>query len=272
MGSTALAWDVDCQLDRRLWRASAPCFWLVSNSWTWQKGRGDIDTFRPSRRQTETNRSQGTTSWKNSRRTTSAEKRCCSRHVGSSLFQFLGVTHHVPSMVWRDGSDWSDDSEVSTGGTRLDRRRKPECHVRAVCGCWTTGNKPGGWCECGHVLDTEGGKTYAQELHMETARSRSKRWLRSHCLRICANRSAQNIWSWPHPSQRSQQSPRKQWQFPNRPRRQESCVKKHVRPCGELAAGVRQPRRIRLSRLGAKRGEKRGVMCGARASPELRGE
>ena len=64
MGSTALAWDVDCQLDRRLWRASAPCFWLVSNSWTWQKGRGDIDTFRPSRRQTETNRSQGTTSWK----------------------------------------------------------------------------------------------------------------------------------------------------------------------------------------------------------------
>ena len=45
MGSTALAWDVDCQLDSRLWRASAPCFWLASNSWTWQKGRGDIDTF-----------------------------------------------------------------------------------------------------------------------------------------------------------------------------------------------------------------------------------
>ena len=97
------------------------------------------------------------------------------------FFHSLGVTRHVPSMVSRDGPDWSDDSEVSTGGTRLDRRRKPECHVRAVCGCWTTGNKPGGWCECGHVLDTEGGKTYAQELHMETARSRSKRWLRSHC-------------------------------------------------------------------------------------------
>ena len=36
LGSTALAWDVDCQLDRRLWRASAACFWLVSNSWTRQ--------------------------------------------------------------------------------------------------------------------------------------------------------------------------------------------------------------------------------------------
>ena len=165
-GTWTVSWTGDCGAPAHL------CFWLVSNSWTWQKGRGDIDTFRPSRRQTETNRSQGTTSWKNSRRTTSAEKRCCSRHVGSSLFQFLGVTHHVPSMVWRDGPDWSDDSVVSTGGTRLDRRRKPECHVRAVCGCWTTGNKPGGWCECGHVLDTEGGQTYAQELHMETARSR----------------------------------------------------------------------------------------------------
>ena len=70
---------------------------------------------------------------------------------------------------------------------------------------------------------------------METARSRSKRWLRSHCLRTCANGSAQNIQSWPHPSQRSQQSPRKQWQF------EKNSLMKHFKPCGELAAGVRQP-------------------------------
>ena len=98
MGSTALAWDVDCHLDRRPWRVSAACFRLVSNSWTWQDRTENSDTFRPSRRNRD--ESQGTTSWKNSRRRTSAEqKTCCSRHVGSSLFQFLGVTRHVPFMV-----------------------------------------------------------------------------------------------------------------------------------------------------------------------------
>ena len=88
LGSTTLAWDVDCQLDRRPWRVSAACFRLVSNSWTWQKGRGDIDTFRPSRRQTETNRSQGTTSWKNSRRRTSAEKKSVQYILGQVSSSF----------------------------------------------------------------------------------------------------------------------------------------------------------------------------------------
>ena len=139
LGSTTLAGDVDCQLDRRPWRVSAACFRLVSNSWTWQDRTENSDIFRPSRRQTETNRSQGTTSWKNSRRRTSAEqKTCCSRHVGSSLFQFLGVTRHVPFMVWRDGPEWSDGSVVSCGGVCLDRRRELQYHVRSVCGYWST--------------------------------------------------------------------------------------------------------------------------------------
>ena len=62
------------------------------------------------------------------------KKTCCSRHFGSSLFQYLRVTRHVPFMVWRDWSSWSGDSEVSCGGTRLDRRRTLQDHVRAVCG------------------------------------------------------------------------------------------------------------------------------------------
>ena len=70
---------------------------------------------------------------------------------------------------------------------------------------------------------------------METARSRTTRWPPTHCLRICPKRSAERIRSWPHKRQRSQESPRKQWQF------QENSLVKHFRPCGELAAGVRQP-------------------------------
>ena len=50
------------------------------------------------------------------------------------FFQSLGVTRHVPFMVWRDWPDWSDDSEVSTGGTRLDRRRKTA--VPCAFGLW----------------------------------------------------------------------------------------------------------------------------------------
>ena len=174
------------------------------------------------------------------------KKKVLSRHFGSSLFQSLCVTRHVPFMVWRDGPDCSADGEVSCGGTCLDWRCTPQYHVRAVLD-----NRKQTWWMM-RVLPRLGHriwKTLTQELHMETARSRTTRWLHTHCLRSCANRSAQNIQSWPHLSQRSQESPRKQWQFPIRPRRQESCVKKHVRPCGELAARVRHPRRIRLSRL-----------------------
>ena len=84
---------------------------------------------------------------------------------------------------------------------------------------------------------------------METATLRSKRWLRTHCLRICAHGSAQKYLELAAPvSEITRVSPRKQWQFPNRSRRQESCAKKHVRPCGELVARVRQPRRIILPR------------------------
>ena len=97
------------------------------------------------------------------------KKTCCSRHVGSSLFQFLGVTRHVPFMVWRDGPEWSDDSVVSCGGVCLDRRLELQYHVRSVCGCWTTGNKTGGWCECGHVLDTQG------ERHVPRSRTWKRR-------------------------------------------------------------------------------------------------
>ena len=57
-------------------------------------------------------------------------------------------------MVWRDGPEWSDDSEVSNEGARLDRRRKLQHYVREVVA--TVQQEPGGWCECGHVLDTEG--------------------------------------------------------------------------------------------------------------------
>ena len=73
------------------------------------------------------------------------------------FFQSLGVTRHVPFMVWRDWPDWSDDSEVSTGGKRLDRRRE-NCStvcVRSVAAGQQETNW-GGRCECGEVLDTEG--------------------------------------------------------------------------------------------------------------------
>ena len=63
---------------------------------------------------------------------------CCSRNVGSSFFQSLGVARHVPFMVWRDGPERSDDSEVSNGGVRLDRRRELQHHVRTVSGYCTT--------------------------------------------------------------------------------------------------------------------------------------
>ena len=38
----------------------------------------------------------------------------------------------------QDWLDWSDDSDVSCGGVRLDRRRELQYHVRTVCGYCTT--------------------------------------------------------------------------------------------------------------------------------------
>ena len=92
------------------------------------------------------------------------KKTCCSRHFGSSLFQSLRVTRHVPFMVWRDWPSWSGDSEVSCGGTRLDRRRTPQYHVRAVV---ATEQQEADWVDgasaacAGHRR----WKTLAQELH-----------------------------------------------------------------------------------------------------------
>ena len=97
------------------------------------------------------------------------KKTCCSRHVGSSLFQFLGVTRHVPFMVWRDGPEWSDDSVVSCGGCVSRSATGIAVPCAFVCGCWTTGSKTGGWCECGHVLDTEG------ERHVPRSRTWKRR-------------------------------------------------------------------------------------------------
>ena len=41
-------------------------------------------------------------------------------------------------MVWRDGPEWFYDSVVFHEGVRLDWRRELQCHVRSVCGYWTT--------------------------------------------------------------------------------------------------------------------------------------
>ena len=136
LGSTALAWDVGDQLDRRLWRVRAACFWLVSHSWTRQHRMRGHRHFSPIAwpnrdKSIEGHSVVGELTMENVCR---REKTCCSRHFGSSLFQYLRVTRHVPFMVWRDWSSWSGDSEVSCGGPRLDRRREPQDHVRAVCG------------------------------------------------------------------------------------------------------------------------------------------
>ena len=143
LGSKTLAWDVDGQLNRRLCRANEACFWLVSNSWTRQDMTGKQRQFGPSllshrHESTEGRKDVGELLMKNVFR-----KMLLKTCFRTCFFQSLGVTRHVPFMVWRDWPDWSDDSEVSTGGTRLDRRRELQYHVRSVCGCWTTGNKLG---------------------------------------------------------------------------------------------------------------------------------
>ena len=112
-----------------------------------------------------------------------------------------------------------------------DAKRSTMC-ARSVA---TGHQKQGGWCECGHVLNTEGERHVLRSCTWKR-RGREQRGglFITHCLQICPKRFTQKIQIWPHLSQRSQPSPRKQWQF------QENSLMKHFRPCGELAAGVRQ--------------------------------
>ena len=66
LGSKTLAWDVDGQLNRRLCRASAACFWLVKLVDTARHDGENSDSLGLARCHIDTNRPKGAKMLENS--------------------------------------------------------------------------------------------------------------------------------------------------------------------------------------------------------------
>ena len=96
------------------------------------------------------------------------------------------------------------------------------CSTMCARSVATVQHGPGGCCECGHVLDTEG------ERHMP----RSCTWKRRGRPPTVCESVPRDLH---RKSEAGHTCLRGQRQF------QENSLMKHFKPCGELAAGVREP-------------------------------